>query len=132
MADGVASTIGDNGARATMRLAGYRAAVDLLEALPLLLSVDDAIQRAGPVMAELGFVSAVTPVDDEHVHVLQNASLGRSTDIQRRCRDMDVPEMTSPDQSGRGLSFLRLFGSRSGRRRRSASLKADGGGKDVG
>jgi hypothetical protein len=36
-ADGVATTIGENGARATMRLAGHRAAFNLLEELPLRL-----------------------------------------------------------------------------------------------
>lgn len=46
MADGVAETLGDKGARATLRLAGPRAAVSLLEALPLHLEVDEAIARA--------------------------------------------------------------------------------------
>lgn len=64
MADGVATTIGANGARAAMRQAGHRAAVDLLEALPLQLEVDVAIQRVGPVMQELGFVRELVPNGD--------------------------------------------------------------------
>jgi hypothetical protein len=75
MADGVATTIGENGARATMRLAGHRAAVNLLEALPLQLQVADAIKRAGPVMAELGFVSDIAPLDDRRLAVSGNVIL---------------------------------------------------------
>ncbi|MCL4394116.1 MAG: hypothetical protein M1482_04805 [Chloroflexi bacterium] len=69
MADGVAATIGDMGARATMRLAGHRAAVSLLEALPLELDREEAIRRAGPIMVELGFVADVTFVDERHLAV---------------------------------------------------------------
>jgi hypothetical protein len=69
MADGVAATIGDMGARATMRLAGHRAAVSLLEALPLQVELEEAIRRAGPIMVELGFVGDVTRVDDRHLAV---------------------------------------------------------------
>jgi hypothetical protein len=73
MAEGVATTIGENGAWATMRLAGHRAAVDLLEALPLVLEVDEAIKRVGPVMVELGFVGGIAVVDDMHLVVSGNA-----------------------------------------------------------
>ena len=75
MADGVATTIGENGARATMRFAGHCAAVNLLEGLPLQIDVADAIKRAGPVMAELGFVSDVTQLDERHLAVRGNAML---------------------------------------------------------
>lgn len=73
MADGVAATIGDNGARATMRLAGHRAAVSLLEALPLEFEIKAAIQRVGPVMTELGFVSDLTFDNKTRVTVSGNA-----------------------------------------------------------
>jgi hypothetical protein len=72
MADGVATIIGENGARATMRLAGHRAAVNLLEALPLLLEADAAIQRAGPIMQALGYVQEMTREDDSHILVRGN------------------------------------------------------------
>ncbi len=73
MADGVAATIGANGARATMRLAGHRAAVSLLEALPLVLEVKVALQRVGPVMQELGFVSDIAFDNETRVVVSGNA-----------------------------------------------------------
>ena len=43
-----------------MRLAGHRAAVCLLAALPLEFEVKEAIRRVGPVMKEHGFVSDTT------------------------------------------------------------------------
>ena len=76
MADGVSTTIGANGARATMRLAGHRAAFNLLEALPLQLEVAEAIERAGLVMVELGFVDGVKRLDATHLAVSGNAVIG--------------------------------------------------------
>jgi hypothetical protein len=75
MADGVAATIGASGARAAMRFAGHRAAVNLLEVLPPQLQVADAIERAGLVMVELGFVSDIAPLDARHLTVSGNAML---------------------------------------------------------
>jgi hypothetical protein len=51
MAEGVASIIGDKGARAVMRQAGQRAAVNLLEALPLQVQVDDRGGSVDPAIA---------------------------------------------------------------------------------
>ncbi len=72
MTDGVASVIGDKGARAVMRQAGHRAAIHLLEALPLRVSVLEAIARVGPVLQELGFVEDVRALDSNHVVVEGN------------------------------------------------------------
>ncbi len=73
MAEGVASIIGDNGARAAMRQAGHSAAVNLLEALPLELPVDQAVMRAGPIMQALGFVGEIELKDANHFAIRDNA-----------------------------------------------------------
>ena len=86
MAEGVATTIGENGARAMMRLAGHRAAADLLEALPLVLEVDEAIKRVGPVMVELGFVGGIAVVDDMHLVVSGNAVVSMLQRLEREPR----------------------------------------------
>ncbi len=52
--------------RAKMRLAGHRAAFNLLEDLPLRLEITDAVERAGLVMVELGFVGSVSGLDATH------------------------------------------------------------------
>ena len=83
MADGVAATIGDMGARATMRLAGHRAAASLLEALPLRLEPDEAIRRAGPVMAELGFLDRIERLDAANLVVHGSVIIRLLRSLQR-------------------------------------------------
>jgi hypothetical protein len=82
MAEGVASIIGDKGARAVMRQAGQRAATNLLEALPLMVQVDEAIRRAGPVMEALGFVGETELVDTNRMVIRGNFIAQKLTDLQ--------------------------------------------------
>jgi hypothetical protein len=57
--------IGPNGAKAVLRTAGQRAAVNLIEMLPLTLPEDEAIRRTGPILVELGFIGEMkTPTSD--------------------------------------------------------------------
>ncbi len=48
--------IGTNGAKAVLRTAGQRAAVNLIEMLPLTLPEEEASLRAGLLLSELGFI----------------------------------------------------------------------------
>jgi len=47
--------LGQHGAKAILRTAGQRAAVNLIEMLPLTLPEEDAARRTGLILAELGF-----------------------------------------------------------------------------
>ena len=72
MAEGLAGTIGENGARAIIRQSGSRAAANFLEAIPLKVELADAIQRACTVMEELGFAKQVKLIDEKHLSVQFN------------------------------------------------------------
>jgi hypothetical protein len=64
--------IGLNGAKAVLRAAGQRAAVNLIEMLPLNLSETDAIQSIGPIMVDLGFISDMVMVAPNRLLVTGN------------------------------------------------------------
>lgn len=48
--------LGQHGAKAILRTAGQRAAVNLIEMLPLTLPEDEAVHRSGAILVELGFI----------------------------------------------------------------------------
>ncbi len=74
IAEGVAQVIGKRGAHAVARQAGHHAVTRLLEWLPLQLSLDDALERAGLVLQELDFVSGfVFQRDQDLVRIERHA-----------------------------------------------------------
>ena len=64
--------IGTNGAKAVLRTAGQRAAVNLIEMLPLSLPEDQAAERAGLLLAELGFIGGMQVVDPDLFKIEDN------------------------------------------------------------
>jgi hypothetical protein len=74
--------LGQHGAQAVMRSAGRRAAADLIDMLPLTLTEDVALLRAGNILAELGFIMELKVSAPDQLlvvgnHVLeQQGSLG--------------------------------------------------------
>jgi hypothetical protein len=98
MADGVAETLGENGARAAMRQAGHRAATNLLDALPLRVSVPDALVRACPIIEALGLASDCHPLDERHIAVKGNT-------LSETVRAMGM----APDRHPAGYYALGLF-----------------------
>jgi hypothetical protein len=70
--EGLEQMLGKNGANAVLRTAGQRAAVNLIEMLPLTLPEDDAAQRTGPILAELGFIDELTMLDPGTLKITGN------------------------------------------------------------
>ena len=64
--------IGQNGAKAIMRTAGQRAAIDLIEMLPLTVSESEAVRRSGAVLAELGFINEIRESEPGTLQVFGN------------------------------------------------------------
>jgi hypothetical protein len=58
--EGLEKLIGKNGANAVLRTAGQRAAVNLIEMLPLTLPEEDAVLRTRSILTELGFIDELT------------------------------------------------------------------------
>lgn len=58
--EGLEKLIGRNGANAVLRTAGQRAAVNLIEMLPLSLPEEEAALRTGPILTELGFIDELS------------------------------------------------------------------------
>ncbi len=56
VAESLEQLIGHHGANAVLRDAGRRAAVNLIEMLPLTLPEDEAARRTGAILVELGFI----------------------------------------------------------------------------
>jgi len=49
--------IGPHGAKAVLRTAGQRAAIAMIEMLPLSLPEEEAARRSGAILVELGFIN---------------------------------------------------------------------------
>jgi predicted hydrocarbon binding protein len=64
--------IGKNGAKAVLRVAGQRAAVNLIEMLPLTLPEDEAASRIGPILSELGFLESMEVLAPNTIKVSGN------------------------------------------------------------
>ncbi len=70
--ESVEQLIGQHGAKAIMRSAGQRAAVNLIEMLPLTVSESEAIRRTGAVLAELGFIKEIREPEPGTLQVFGN------------------------------------------------------------
>ena len=64
--------IGTNGSKAVLRAAGQRAAVNLIEMLPLNLSEAEAIESVGPVLVDLGFIGNLETLSPDRLRVTEN------------------------------------------------------------
>ena len=64
--------IGQHGAQSVLRTAGQRAAVNLIELLPLTLPEDEAARRTGDILIELGFISELQMPAPDTVQILGN------------------------------------------------------------
>lgn len=64
--------LGQHGAQAVMRSAGRRAAVDLIDMLPLTLTEDVALLRSGNILAELGFIAELTISAPDQLQIVGN------------------------------------------------------------
>jgi hypothetical protein len=64
--------IGTNGAKAVLRVAGQRAAVNLIEMLPLTLPEDEAASRTGPILVELGFLDNLELLSSNTIKITGN------------------------------------------------------------
>jgi predicted hydrocarbon binding protein len=64
--------IGKNGAKAVLRVAGQRAAVNLIEMLPLTLPEEEAASRIGPILSELGFLESMEVLAPNTIKVSGN------------------------------------------------------------
>jgi len=64
--------IGANGSKAVLRMAGQRAAVNLIEMLPLTLPEEDAARRIGPMLVELGFIGEMSYSGSDLIQVTGN------------------------------------------------------------
>ena len=67
--------IGPNGAKAVLRTAGQRAAVNLIEMLRLALPEDESIRRTGPLLVELGFIGAMENLACDRLQIIGNRVL---------------------------------------------------------
>ncbi len=64
--------LGQHGAQAVLRSAGQRAAVNLIEMLPLTLPEDEAARRSGAILAELGFIGEMRMTAPDTLQVFGN------------------------------------------------------------
>lgn len=64
--------IGPHGAKAVLRTAGQRAAVALIEMLPLTLPDDEAARRTGALLIDLGFINELQMPAPDTVQILGN------------------------------------------------------------
>jgi len=69
---GLEKMLGRNGANAILRTAGQRAAVNLIEMLPLSLPEDDAALRSGAILKEFGFIDELLLLDSDTLQILGN------------------------------------------------------------
>ncbi len=67
--------LGANGAKAVLRTAGQRAAISLIEMLPLSIIEEDAIQRSGAILVELGFIDEMRMPAPDSVQISGNTFL---------------------------------------------------------
>jgi predicted hydrocarbon binding protein len=64
--------IGPHGAKAVLRTAGQRAAIALIEMLPLSLPGEEAARRSGAIMVELGFINELQMPTPDTVQIVGN------------------------------------------------------------
>ena len=64
--------IGANGSKAVLRMAGQKAATNLIDMLPLSLPEGEAVRRAGLLLVELGFMDEMSMLDADHLQVAGN------------------------------------------------------------
>lgn len=72
VAESLEELLGVHGAQAVMRSAGRRAAISLIEMLPLKLDEETAILRAGNILIELGFVSGLEIIATGKLQIHEN------------------------------------------------------------
>jgi hypothetical protein len=70
--EGLEKLIGINGTKAILRSAGQRAAVNLIEMLPLTLPEDESIRRSGPLLVELGFIGEMKILTPDQLRITGN------------------------------------------------------------
>ena len=64
--------IGKHGAKAVLRTAGQKAAVNLIEMLPLTLPEDEAARRTGAILVEFGFIDEIQMPSPDTLQILGN------------------------------------------------------------
>ena len=67
--------LGQHGAQAVLRTAGQRAAVNLIEMLPLTLPENEAASRSGAILAELGFIGEMQTIAADMLQISGNRFL---------------------------------------------------------
>jgi predicted hydrocarbon binding protein len=70
VAESLEQLIGQHGAKAVLRTAGQRAAVNLIEMLPLALPEDEASRRTGAILVELGFIEGFEMPSPDTVEII--------------------------------------------------------------
>ena len=64
--------IGVNGTKAVLRVAGQKAATNLIFMLPLTLPEEEAVRRAGLLLVELGFIEEMSRLNGDLLQVTGN------------------------------------------------------------
>jgi predicted hydrocarbon binding protein len=82
--------IGQHGAKAVLRAAGQRAAVNLIEMLPLTLPEEEAARRTGSVLIELGFFDGMEMPTPETIiisgsHIYEELEAIQLQGVQSSC-----------------------------------------------
>jgi hypothetical protein len=119
VAESLEQLIGGNGAKAVLRTAGARAAVNLIEMLPLTVPEDDAILRTGALLVELGFISALQQVDSDTLQI----SYG---EFKKQVELLGLQEVQSTCYYVIGL-FEGFFKQMSGSKRKVVSIETSQG-----
>jgi len=73
--------IGQHGAQAVLRSAGQQASANLIEMLPLKLSEEDAVNRSGMLLIELGFLRKLEITDTGDLKISGNLVLELIQDL---------------------------------------------------
>ena len=79
--EGLEQMLGKNGANAVLRTAGQRAAVNLIEMLPLTLPEDEAALRTGSILTELGFIDALSMPEPGMLKISGNHIMDRLPEL---------------------------------------------------
>lgn len=119
--EGLEKLIGKNGANAVLRTAGQRAAVNLIEMLPLTLPEEEAALRTGPILAELGFIDELAMPDPGTIRIKGNHILDELPNL-------GMQDIVSARYYTIGL-FEGFFKQMSGSTRKIASVEVDGDGE---
>jgi hypothetical protein len=107
--------IGSNGAKAVLRAAGQRAAVNLIEMLPLTLPEDQAARRAGLLLVELGFIAGMQTVEPDLFRIEANL-------VKQQLTELNLESLESGGYYVVGL-FEGFFKQLSASRRRVVSVE---------